>query len=180
MPVWPICFCSIWPIGAAPPMRLPAARMPMARMVMPPSDNAPITASDARSTVSFSGCLPNFVMWIPRIQMSSAMSGSFRRCETESDRLGADDVAAHARPVAVDDRRDERHGDARRRERHDRERPDLARGGDVGGAELGAEAARTGVAPVEEPGTAARALVGHEVGLGLEHEVVDQRDLGHP
>src|SRR6478609_2848122 len=139
MPVWPICFCSIWPIGAAPPMRLPAARMPMSRMVMPPSDNAPITASDARSTVSFSGCLPNFVMWIPRIQMSSAMSGSFRRCETESDRLGAgavdahhlgrelhlhadvhvlrvgggaDDVGAHARAVAVDDRRDERHGDA--------------------------------------------------------------------
>src|SRR4051794_22686288 len=124
MPVWPICFCSIWPIGAAPPMRLPAARMPMSRIVMPPSDNAPMTASDARSTVSFSGCLPNLVMWIPRIQMSSAIIpplglsgragrapvddrgpgasdcsspsrvGSFRRCETESDRLGAGAVDA--------------------------------------------------------------------------------------
>src|SRR6478672_2444676 len=95
MPVWPICFCSICPIGAAPPMRLPAARMPTSRMVTPPSASAPMTASDARSTVSLSRCLPNLVMWMPRIQMSSAMSaGSFRRGEPESDGLGAGAVDA--------------------------------------------------------------------------------------
>ncbi len=38
----------------------------------------------------------------------------------------------------------------------------------------------TGVAPVEEPGAAGGALVGHQVGLVAEHQVVDQRDLlGH-
>ena len=37
----------------------------------PPSARAPRMASAARSTMSLSGCLPNFVMWIPRIQISS-------------------------------------------------------------------------------------------------------------
>ena len=47
----------------------------------------------------------------------------------------------------------------------------------VGLAEVGAEARGAGVAPVEEPGAAARALVGHQVGLGLEHQVVDEGDF---
>ena len=45
--------------------------MPMSFIDTPPSLRAPWTASAARSTVSLSGCLPNLVMWIPRIQMSS-------------------------------------------------------------------------------------------------------------
>src|SRR6476646_7443937 len=78
-----------------PPMRLPAARMPMSRMVTPPSASAPIAASLARSMVSRSGCLPNLVMWIPRIQMSSAaIACSFQRFETEPDRIGAGAVRA--------------------------------------------------------------------------------------
>ena len=43
----------------------------MSSMVTPASASAPVAASAARSTMSLSGCLPNFVMWIPRIQMSS-------------------------------------------------------------------------------------------------------------
>src|SRR5688500_10249214 len=45
--------------------------MPMSFIVTPPSLRAPCTASAARSTVSLSGCLPNLVMWMPSIQMSS-------------------------------------------------------------------------------------------------------------
>src|SRR5690606_23897055 len=44
--------------------------------------------------------------------------------------------------------------------------------------ELGAGAARTGVAPVEEAGTAVGALVGDQVRVVAEDEVVDERDLG--
>src|SRR3954452_6724905 len=111
------------------PMRLPAARMPMSAIVTPASASAALAASAARSTVSRSGCLPNLVMWIPRIQTSSAM-GSLQGFEAEADRLGAvvvrahqvggepdlhaerdvlvvglgvDHVAAHAGAVAVDD-----------------------------------------------------------------------------
>ena len=47
---------------------------PCPAIVTPPSASAPMAASAARSTVSLSGCLPNLVMWIPRIQMSSLMS----------------------------------------------------------------------------------------------------------
>ena len=43
----------------------------MSFIVTPPSARAPMAASAARSTMSLSGCLPNFVMWMPRIQMSS-------------------------------------------------------------------------------------------------------------
>jgi hypothetical protein len=43
----------------------------MSRIVTPPSARAAIAASAARSTVSLSGCLPNFVILMPRIQMSS-------------------------------------------------------------------------------------------------------------
>src|SRR5918993_3373100 len=70
MPVWPICFCSCWP-KPPPPIRLPAPMMPMSFIDTPPSWRAPCTASAARSTVSLSGCFPNLVMWMPRIQMSS-------------------------------------------------------------------------------------------------------------
>ncbi len=69
MPVWPICFWSDWP--TPPPMRLPAARMPMSFIDTPASFSAASEAWDARSTVSSSGCFPNFVMLIPRIQTSS-------------------------------------------------------------------------------------------------------------
>ena len=70
MPVWPTCFWICWPMPPEP-IRLPAAMTPMSAMVTPPSASAAITASDARSTTSWSVCLPNLVMLIPRIQMSS-------------------------------------------------------------------------------------------------------------
>src|SRR5437016_3060579 len=157
MPVWPICFCNCWPMPAAAPMRLPAAITPMSFIATPPSASALSAASAAKSTVSRLGCLPNFVMWIPRIHTSSRAIGLLQRLETEADRLGAvvvrtdhigsqadlhaklhvlrigcgvDDVGAHARPTAVDDRRDERDRDARRGHRHDRERPQHALGVD--------------------------------------------------
>ena len=41
MPVWPSCFCSIWPMPAPAPMRSPAAEMPMSFMVTPASASAP-------------------------------------------------------------------------------------------------------------------------------------------
>ena len=62
MPVWPICFCSAWPIPSPPPIRLPAASTPISFIVTPASLNAACAASAARSTVSRSGCFPNFVM----------------------------------------------------------------------------------------------------------------------
>src|SRR5947209_13932183 len=96
MPVWPICFWSIWPMGAPAPIRLPAASTPMSFIVTPASDSAPIAASAARSTVSLSGCLPNLVIWIPRIHTSSAAILSLLLSlqlvdglEAEADGLGA-------------------------------------------------------------------------------------------
>src|SRR5262245_6697631 len=74
MPVWPICFCSIWPMPADAFIRLPAASTPMSLMPTPASRSAPCAASKARSTVSLSGCFPNFVMVIPSIQASLAIS----------------------------------------------------------------------------------------------------------
>ena len=71
MPVWPSCFCTCWPMPALDCIRLPAPMIPMSFMVTPPSARAPSTASEARSTRSWSGCLPNLVMWIPRIHRSS-------------------------------------------------------------------------------------------------------------
>src|SRR5690606_10866274 len=138
MPVWPICFCSCWPMPAAASIRLPAASTPMSRIVTPASARAASAASDARSTASLSGCLPNLVMVIPRIQMSSAMVGPsvLDGLEAEADGLGAvvvgadhiggqphlhpelhvlgvgfgvDHVAPHAGPVAVDDTGHEGH-----------------------------------------------------------------------
>ena len=50
-----------------------------------------------------------------------------------------------------------------RGEGHDRERLSSPSVGDVGLLELGAEARGAGVAAVEEPGAARRALVGHQV-----------------
>src|SRR5580700_8305344 len=100
MPVWPTCFWSIWP-RPPPPRRFPAPMMPMSFMVTPPSARAPETASDARSAMSLSGCLPNLVMWMPRIQMSSLMavssSGRFSadRLVAKADRLDAFFVGAN-------------------------------------------------------------------------------------
>src|SRR5205823_1079339 len=190
MPVWPICFCSCWPMPPLAAMRLPAASTPICFMVTPPSFNAPSAASDARSTMSLSGYLPNFVMWIPRIQTLSAMSRSpLDRFEAEADGfdavvvgadwirreldlhaqvhvigigVGVDDVAPHARAVAVDDRGHERNRDAGRGQRHDRERAHLAFGRDRRLLEGRTTTRRAGVAPVEEPRPAVDALVGHE------------------
>src|ERR1700735_5198921 len=76
---------------------------PMSAIVTPASASAPVAASAARSTVSLSGCLPNLVIRIPRIQMSSLalivtpLSGSgssVRGFEAEADRLGARRVGA--------------------------------------------------------------------------------------
>src|ERR1700751_3483652 len=73
----------------AAPIRLPAAMTPTSFMVTPPSFSGAIAASAARSTVSWSGCFPNLVMWMPRIQMSSlAMSVTFHWFEAEADGLG--------------------------------------------------------------------------------------------
>ena len=44
---------------------------PMSAIVTPASASAPLAASAARSTVSLSACLPNLVIRMPRIQMSS-------------------------------------------------------------------------------------------------------------
>jgi hypothetical protein len=59
-------------------MRFPAAKIPISAIVTPASANAAIAASDPRSTMSLSECLPNLVIAIPRIQMSSlAMMSAF-------------------------------------------------------------------------------------------------------
>src|SRR5918997_5042541 len=187
MPVCPICFWSCWPIPALAPMRLPAASTPICCMVTPPSASAPMAASEARSTGSLSGCFPNLVIVIPRIQTSSAMwrfSCSGEGLEAVADGLGArfvgadggggepdlhpeldvlgvgldvHEVAPHARPVAVDDRSHEGHRHAGGGEGHDGERAHLARRRHRRVLERRAAARRTGVAPVEEAGSALRA-----------------------
>src|SRR5256885_433610 len=151
MPVWPICFCSIWPMVW--PTRLPYPSTPMSFIATPPSCRAPMAASAARSTASRLGCLPNFVMVMPRIQMSSVAIVVVllaEGLEAEAKGLGArgvradgeggelelharahvvgvgldvEHVAPDARAVAVDDPGHERDRDPRRRHRHDRERP---------------------------------------------------------
>src|SRR5271166_6606080 len=100
MPVCPICFCSCCPIPALAAIRLPAAITPTSAMVTPASASAPVAASAARSTVSRSGCLPNLVIRIPRIQISSlalivTAPSSFGGLEAEADRLGARRVGSH-------------------------------------------------------------------------------------
>src|SRR3954451_21568171 len=99
MPVWPTCFWIICPMPPPPPMRLPAASTPMSFIDTPPSLSAAITASAARSTVSLSGYLPNFVMWMPRIQMSplAIVRSPSDRFEAEAD--GLDALIARANPV---------------------------------------------------------------------------------
>src|SRR6478672_220571 len=158
-------------------MRLPAARMPMSWIVTPASASAASAASEARSIVSLSGCLPNFVILIPRIHTSSAMSAHLQGLEAEADGLGTrrigsdrerrepdlhaqlhvlgigldvDDVAPHRGAAAVDQAGHEGHRHAGSGEGYDRERAQLALGRDVDGREaLGAAARRTRVAPVE-------------------------------
>src|SRR5579883_3369660 len=185
MPVWPICFWRACP--DAPPIRQPKPRTPMSRIVTPPSAIAPMAASAAKSIVSLSGCLPNLVMWIPRIQTSSlAMSIALHRLVSVTDRLGPilvrshdvgrqahlhagpdvlgvgrhiDDIGADARPAAVDHAGHEGHRDPRRGVGDDREGPQLALGRDGYLAELGLAARRARVAAVEVASTARRALV---------------------
>ena len=55
-------------------MRFPAAMTPMSRIRTPASARASSVASAARSTVSLSGCFPNFVMRMPRIQTLSLLA----------------------------------------------------------------------------------------------------------
>src|SRR6056297_732476 len=86
MPVWPTCFWICWPMPPDP-IRLPAASTPMSAMVTPPSASAAMTASEARSTTSRSVCLPNLVMLIPRIQMSSLMGAPFRSSRPGGERV---------------------------------------------------------------------------------------------
>src|SRR4029079_3271054 len=127
-------------------MRLPAARMPMSWIVTPASASAASAASEARSIVSLSGCLPNLVILIPRIHTSSAMSGHLQGLEPEADGLGTgrigsdgkgrepdlhaqlhvlgvgldvDDVAPYGGAAAVDESGHEGDGDAGSGERHD-------------------------------------------------------------
>ena len=61
--------------------------------------------------------------------------------------------------------------------RHDGEGPHLARRRDVDRLEFGALAGGAGVAAVEEAGAARGALVGHQVRVVAQHQVVHQRDL---
>src|SRR5271168_452327 len=207
MPVWPSCFWSTWPMGSAPPMRLPAPMMPMSFMVTPPSASAPWTACEARSVVSRSGCFPNLVMWIPRTHTSSdadAIVLTSQGFETEADCLGAvvvgadhfggqadlhaqrhvfgigchvDEIGLHAGAVAVDDGGDVGHGNAGCGEGHDGERPHLAGGGHGDLLELGGLAVGAGIAAVEEARAARGALVRHQVRAVTQLQVFDQRDL---
>src|SRR5579875_2765073 len=181
---------------------------PTSRIVTPPSANAPKTASEARSTVSLSGCFPNLVMWIPRTQMSSAaMRHPFQWFEPEADRLGTlrvdpddrgcqanlhpnrdvlgvgrdvDHVGPNAGATTVDQRGNVRDRDARRCHRDDGERPHLTGGVHLDVVEANPAAGRAGVPPVEEPGRAGVALVRHQVGRRPQPQVVDEGDLlGH-
>src|SRR5437764_4595787 len=210
MPVWPTCFWICWPMPRPPPSRLPAAITPMSCIRTPASARAPRTAPAPRSTTSLSGCLPNFVMWMPRIQtvsrLGTAASSSVRdRLEAEAEGLGAgavgaervrrqphlhaqremgwvgvdvDDVGPHAGPVAVDDGGHEGDGEPRRGVGDDREGPHLTGGGHRHPAEVTAAAVGVGagVAAVEVPGAAGRALVGLQMRITVEHQVVDDRD----
>src|ERR1700712_3292772 len=105
IPVWPICFWSCCPISAFAAIRFPAASTPISAMLTPASASAPVAAWAARSTVSRSGCLPNLVMRMPSIQISSlALIGiapsstgddrSFGGLEAEANRFGALGVGA--------------------------------------------------------------------------------------
>src|SRR5271165_3081025 len=207
MPVWPSCFCSCWPIPALAAIRLPAPIIPTSFMVTPPSVSAPSTASEARSTMSLSGCFPNLVMWIPRIQTSSAAISTSQGFEAEADRFGSililpdclggqahrhperdvlgigfdiDQVRPHTGALAVDQGGDVGNRHPRRGERHDGEGLHLTGGRDVDLLELGLAAAGTAVPAVEEACAATRAFVRLQMGLGVEHQVVDERDLlGH-
>src|SRR5271165_1805784 len=88
---------------AGPPVTLPAAKTWMSRTDTPPSASAPRAASDARSTRSLPGCLPNFVMWAPRIHTVSGITrllfwrlGRLGRLEAEADRFDALVIRSHA------------------------------------------------------------------------------------
>src|ERR1700744_2941158 len=73
---------------------------PMSAIVTPASASAPVAASAAKSTVSRSGCLPNLVIRIPRIQISSLVliavaPSSFGGLEAEANCLGALGIGSH-------------------------------------------------------------------------------------
>jgi hypothetical protein len=59
----------------------------MSFMPAPASASAAMAASAARSTTSFSGCLPNLVMWTPRIQTSPLAISALLRLEAEADQV---------------------------------------------------------------------------------------------
>ena len=190
-------------------MRLPAATTPMSCMVTPPSARAPRAASAARSTVSLSGCLPNLVMVIPRIQMSSALAmisspprarsrSRWPRCRRRRCRpswvasrtfmpswtwSGSGSVLMTLPRTLVPSQSTTpaTKGTGTPGAANDtmvklRSSPSVAT---VDLLELGAGARRAGVAPVEEPRPAGRALVRLQVRASPKHQVVDQRDLCH-
>ena len=169
----------------------------------------PCTASAARSTVSLSGCLPNLVMWIPRIQSSSdadvivvnlpgvrsrsrPLRCRCRPCRSTSVvrrtfmpvltcsgsgvtliRLARTLVPSQSTTAATNGHRDPGRG-----ERHDGEgrAPHRSSALDTVSNSV-ASAGGAGVATVEEAGAARGALVGHQVRVVPQHQVVDQRDL---
>src|SRR5215212_4260270 len=76
-------------------MRLPEPITPMSLISTPASSRAPCTASDPRSRVSLSRCLPNLVMWMPRIHTFSVIG------PPSSDRLEAESHGVHAVVVSA-------------------------------------------------------------------------------
>ena len=72
--------------------------MSFMEMPSPASARAPDTAAAPRSTTSLSGYLPNLVMWIPRIQTSSLIGRSARRCLAGGVRRGLSSVRAGSKP----------------------------------------------------------------------------------
>ena len=112
------------------------------------------------------------------VPMTSVASRTFMPSVTCSGSARhVDEVGPHAGALAVDDGGHERHRDPGGGEGHDREGPHLARRGDVRLRELRSVARRTGVAAVEVARPARGALVGHQVRVVTEDQVVDQRDL---
>jgi hypothetical protein len=95
-------------------------------------------------------------------------------------RFDVDDVGSYTGSIAIDDRRNEWDIDTRGREGHDGVGTDFALGCDSDLVELGSRALAAGIASVEEARTASGALIGFEVGVVAEYQVIDEGDLfGH-
>ena len=211
MPVWPSCFCTIWPVGAMRHHEVAGADdadvlhrhagvgqralhglrrqvddvlvgvLPELGHVDP--QDPQLFRSGCHRAQPPSGSKPKPTASVPSssVPMTSVARRTFMPVLTCSGSgVTLIRFAPHARALAVDHRRHEGHRDAGSGERDDGERAHLTGGGDVGRLELGAPARGAGVAPVEEARPAGRALVGHQVRVVPQHQVVHQRDLlGH-